>query len=150
LVTAGGIDWHRRTFAPWYRTRFELSPRHRGDGRTTCTELAGLLCSVFRSLLYIWTTLMRSPLWRLPMRNGDQVIGGNGCKMREGKDQNGQEFSAAGREDVAGGRAPMRRQRKCWRGFVKAMGGELKITARFPEGPVEINQFEDVKKMARE
>jgi hypothetical protein len=30
--------------------------------------------------------------------------------------------------------------------FVKAMGGELKITARFPEGTVEINQFEDVKK----
>ncbi len=29
--------------------------------------------------------------------------------------------------------------------FVKAMGGELKITARFPEGTVEINQFEDVK-----
>ena len=32
--------------------------------------------------------------------------------------------------------------------FVKAMGGELKITARFPEGAVEINQFEDVKKAA--
>jgi len=32
--------------------------------------------------------------------------------------------------------------------FVKAMGGELKITARFPEGTVEINQFEDVKKAA--
>lgn len=30
--------------------------------------------------------------------------------------------------------------------FVKAMGGELKITARFPEGTVEINQFETVKK----
>jgi hypothetical protein len=28
--------------------------------------------------------------------------------------------------------------------FVKAMGGELKITARFPEGTVEINRFEDV------
>jgi hypothetical protein len=26
-----------------------------------------------------------------------------------------------------------------------AMGGELKITARFPEGTVEINQFEAVK-----
>lgn len=25
--------------------------------------------------------------------------------------------------------------------FVKAMGGELKITARFPEGTVEINQL---------
>jgi DNA-binding Xre family transcriptional regulator len=32
-------------------------------------------------------------------------------------------------------------------GFVKAMGGELKITARFPEGTVEINQFENVKKV---
>ena len=31
-------------------------------------------------------------------------------------------------------------------GFVKAMGGELKITARFPEGTVEINQFEAVGK----
>ena len=30
--------------------------------------------------------------------------------------------------------------------FVKAMGGELKIIARFPEGTVEINQFEAVKK----
>lgn len=30
--------------------------------------------------------------------------------------------------------------------FVKAMGGELKITARFPEGTVEISQFEEVKK----
>jgi hypothetical protein len=34
--------------------------------------------------------------------------------------------------------------------FVKGMGGELKITARFPEGTVEINQFEDVKKGAGE
>ena len=34
--------------------------------------------------------------------------------------------------------------------FVKAMGGELKITARFPEGTVEINQFGDVKKAAGE
>ena len=32
--------------------------------------------------------------------------------------------------------------------FVKAMGGELKITAKFPEGTVEIRQFEDVKKAA--
>jgi transcriptional regulator with XRE-family HTH domain len=32
--------------------------------------------------------------------------------------------------------------------FVKAMGGELKITARFREGTVEINQFEAVKKSA--
>jgi hypothetical protein len=30
--------------------------------------------------------------------------------------------------------------------FVKAMGGELKITARFPEGTVEITQFEEVRK----
>jgi transcriptional regulator len=30
--------------------------------------------------------------------------------------------------------------------FVRAMGGELRITARFPEGTVEINQFEAVKK----
>jgi transcriptional regulator with XRE-family HTH domain len=34
--------------------------------------------------------------------------------------------------------------------FVKAIGGELKITARFPEGTVEINQFEEVKKAAGE
>jgi transcriptional regulator with XRE-family HTH domain len=33
-------------------------------------------------------------------------------------------------------------------GFVKAMGGELKITAKFPEGTVEITQFEAVKKAA--
>lgn len=32
--------------------------------------------------------------------------------------------------------------------FVKAMGGELKITARFPEGTVEINQFGAVRKAA--
>lgn len=30
--------------------------------------------------------------------------------------------------------------------FVKAMGGELTITARFPEGTIEITQFEDVRK----
>jgi hypothetical protein len=30
--------------------------------------------------------------------------------------------------------------------FVRAMGGELKITARFPEGTVEISQFAAVKK----
>jgi transcriptional regulator with XRE-family HTH domain len=34
--------------------------------------------------------------------------------------------------------------------FVKAMGGKLKITARFPEGTVEINQFEDVGKRVGE
>jgi hypothetical protein len=33
-------------------------------------------------------------------------------------------------------------------GFVRAMGGELKIIARFPDGTVEINQFESVKKAA--
>jgi hypothetical protein len=32
--------------------------------------------------------------------------------------------------------------------FVKAMGRELKITAKFPEGTVEITQFEVVKKAA--
>lgn len=32
--------------------------------------------------------------------------------------------------------------------FIRAMGGELKITARFPEGTVEISQFEAVKKAA--
>jgi transcriptional regulator with XRE-family HTH domain len=30
--------------------------------------------------------------------------------------------------------------------FVRAMGGELKITAKFPEGTVEITQFEEVEK----
>ncbi|MFZ0801085.1 MAG: XRE family transcriptional regulator [Terriglobales bacterium] len=32
--------------------------------------------------------------------------------------------------------------------FVKAMGGELKITAKFPEGTVEIDQFESRKSFA--
>jgi len=32
--------------------------------------------------------------------------------------------------------------------FVRALGGELKITARFPEGTVEISQFEAVKKLS--
>jgi gamma-glutamyl-gamma-aminobutyrate hydrolase PuuD len=32
--------------------------------------------------------------------------------------------------------------------FVKALGEELKITARFPQGTVEINQFAAVKKAA--
>jgi len=32
--------------------------------------------------------------------------------------------------------------------FVKALGGELKITAKFPEGTVEITQFEAVTKAA--
>lgn len=30
--------------------------------------------------------------------------------------------------------------------LIKAMGGELKITASFPDGIVEINQFQSVKK----
>ncbi len=32
--------------------------------------------------------------------------------------------------------------------FIKAMGGELKITAKFPDGTVEISQFADAKKAA--
>ena len=32
--------------------------------------------------------------------------------------------------------------------FVEAMGGELKIIAKFPEGTVEITHFDDVKKAA--
>ena len=32
--------------------------------------------------------------------------------------------------------------------FVRALGGELKITAKFPEGTVEIRQFEDARKVA--
>jgi DNA-binding transcriptional regulator YiaG len=32
--------------------------------------------------------------------------------------------------------------------FVKAMGGELKITAQFPDGVVEIDQFDLAKKVA--
>lgn len=31
------------------------------------------------------------------------------------------------------------------REFVRAMGGELEITARFPEGTVRINQFEEME-----
>jgi len=30
------------------------------------------------------------------------------------------------------------------RNFIKAMGGELEIVARFPDGTVEINQFEGI------
>jgi DNA-binding XRE family transcriptional regulator len=30
------------------------------------------------------------------------------------------------------------------RGFIKAMGGDLKIIAQFPDGEVQINQFEEV------
>jgi hypothetical protein len=32
--------------------------------------------------------------------------------------------------------------------FVRAMGGELKINAKFPDGVVEINQFESGKTAA--
>jgi transcriptional regulator with XRE-family HTH domain len=32
--------------------------------------------------------------------------------------------------------------------FIRAMGGELKITASFPDGSVEINQFRDAKAVA--
>lgn len=32
--------------------------------------------------------------------------------------------------------------------FIRAMGGELKITAKFPNGSVEINQFRDAKASA--
>ncbi len=34
------------------------------------------------------------------------------------------------------------------REFVRAMGGELEITARFPEGTVRINQFEETEEAA--
>ncbi len=34
------------------------------------------------------------------------------------------------------------------RDFVRAMGGELEITARFPEGTVRINQFEESEETA--
>ncbi len=34
------------------------------------------------------------------------------------------------------------------REFVRAMGGEFEITARFPAGAVRINQFEDVDAVA--
>jgi transcriptional regulator with XRE-family HTH domain len=34
--------------------------------------------------------------------------------------------------------------------FIRAMGGELKITARFTEGTVEISQFAAVKKAAED
>lgn len=34
------------------------------------------------------------------------------------------------------------------RSFIKAMGGELEIVARFPDGDVKINQFEDIEEKA--
>ncbi len=34
------------------------------------------------------------------------------------------------------------------REFVRAMGGELEITARFPDGTVRINQFEETEEAA--
>ncbi|MBN2568145.1 MAG: XRE family transcriptional regulator [Deltaproteobacteria bacterium] len=37
------------------------------------------------------------------------------------------------------------------RNFIKAMGGDLEIIAKFPDGSVKINQFEDIAaKMERE
>ena len=30
------------------------------------------------------------------------------------------------------------------RNFIKAMGGDLEITAKFPEGAIQISQFEDI------
>ena len=33
------------------------------------------------------------------------------------------------------------------RQFVVAMGGELEITARFPDGVIRINQFEDAERL---
>lgn len=34
------------------------------------------------------------------------------------------------------------------RSFIRAMGGDLEIIARFPDGEVRINQFEDVETTA--
>ena len=34
------------------------------------------------------------------------------------------------------------------RSFIKAMGGDLKIIAQFPDGEVQINQFEEVEDVA--
>jgi len=31
------------------------------------------------------------------------------------------------------------------RNFIKAMGGDLEIIAKFPDGAVQINQFEDIE-----
>jgi DNA-binding transcriptional regulator YiaG len=36
------------------------------------------------------------------------------------------------------------------RGIIRAMGGELEIRAVFPDGDIRINQFEDIKKEAKE
>jgi hypothetical protein len=30
------------------------------------------------------------------------------------------------------------------RNFIKAMGGDLEITAKFPDGAIQISQFEDI------
>ena len=48
--------------------------------------------------------------------------------------------SGSGGGARAGGRADMYMCVSTLQDFVKAIGGELKITARFPEGTVEINQ----------
>lgn len=34
------------------------------------------------------------------------------------------------------------------RNFIRAMGGELEIIARFPDGSVKINQFEELEESA--
>ena len=44
--------------------------------------------------------------------------------------------------------APVRTPIRSRTGFAKAIAGELRITTRFPEGTVEITQFEAVKKAA--
>ena len=35
------------------------------------------------------------------------------------------------------------------RSFIRAMGGDLEITARFPDGSVSISQFEDLDEAAK-
>jgi transcriptional regulator with XRE-family HTH domain len=35
------------------------------------------------------------------------------------------------------------------RNFVKAMGGDLEITAHFPDGTIRINQFEDLEEQVQ-
>lgn len=35
------------------------------------------------------------------------------------------------------------------RSYIEAMGGELDIVARFPDGEIHINQFEDIEKDGR-
>lgn len=35
------------------------------------------------------------------------------------------------------------------RGVIKAMGGDLEVVAKFPDGSVRINQFEDIEEPTR-